>query len=1160
MTSERWVVSDVDDYDQNTAGRPLPSLVSLHFVRSALRRRLWVCVLFAMLGLLMAIAYLLTSSTSHVANTALVLAHDPQVDSSRAMSTDVSLLTTRTVANQTIASLGLDMTPDEFLQSVTADPVSSELLSLTLTGPSSTEAVRRLDALTSNYLSFRAEQLSAQSNLLVGGMRQRIQELQGEMARLSKEIDRLANASNRGGTKLSDDIAARAYVQEQIETLQQSIQDATLRNASVVSSSRVVDPAAVDTAGIKRRIALTLASGLIGGAALGCGIVLFFAITSDRLRRRSDVAAALEAPLVSVGRIAPFPRQWLWLPHLRTLDNHRAEERQRLVRAIEMELPTPRRAGQLAVACVDNSDEVRFAVATAAADLVASGCTVGLIDLSERGSLVEIVPSVANTAGSLTVLRPRGVPALAAGPDDLTAVGRKDGSSLQFELNDVTLVFADLDASVGADHLAAWTQRVIVAVTTGRSSAEKVRTMGELVRMPGLDLRFAALLRTERTDDSSAASFDRRTPAHRRVDQDQPRLAAEEFVDHLREVSATTTTIAATAKAGEQEAAAEQTVAEEQVAREEQAAATEEQVATEKQPAEEVTVTADEKTTVAAEQPQEQTASAQEEPAKDQVATEQLAVEREPAAKEQAATTDEQSVAADDQPATDQSAADEEAVIEDQVATADQETAEEERAAAELASPEEDACLAEQLTADEQAIAEKEPAPEKQVIDVLQLAEEQPADMLQPVEEQLATEELLAVTQRTIAEEQAATGDELPAADEQLTADHEAAEKEAVLEDQVANEEQEDAEEEPAVEEHASRDEQQPAAEEQAATADQQVLATDEQLATSGLPTRDEDARLAEQLAAADEQAITEQEAAPEQQEVEQQAAGELQPVDGQPTTEEPLAGAQQTIAEDQAAAADELLAEEQPAAGGPFAPTGEEGLDEQAVTAAQHDAAAEEPTREMQAVAEEPLATKESLAQEQPAERQATEEQAAVAEDETAEEQEAVTEEQSAEEERALETAAEQRVPPNLEPAEEHVAAKETTAADQQAIDEEQMAEPDYVPDALEEGIIDGWNLYIMRYPPADGAPALESEEGEFDWSWDWDDIDDLDPREVSTAIKANFEADGHESGNGSAHGTNAEGDGRVVTEESARNGKKPTAVARTRTKSRTRRRSTHK
>ena len=66
------------------------------------------------------------------------------------------------------------------------------------------------------------------------------------------------------------------------------------------------------------------------------------------------------------------------------------------------------------MACIDNADEVRFAVADAATDLAANGCSVALIDLTERGSLTEVAPSMVSAAGETHLLRPRGIPALAA--------------------------------------------------------------------------------------------------------------------------------------------------------------------------------------------------------------------------------------------------------------------------------------------------------------------------------------------------------------------------------------------------------------------------------------------------------------------------------------------------------------------------------------------------------------------------------------------------------------------------------------------------------------------------------------------------------------------------------------------------------------------------
>ena len=99
-----------DPTSTTTRRRPktTPTLVSLHFVRTALRRRLLVCVLSAALGLLAAGTFMLAFPPSHQAKAALILTHDPEVDTSHAMETDLSLLKTRTVAARDDRAPGVD--------------------------------------------------------------------------------------------------------------------------------------------------------------------------------------------------------------------------------------------------------------------------------------------------------------------------------------------------------------------------------------------------------------------------------------------------------------------------------------------------------------------------------------------------------------------------------------------------------------------------------------------------------------------------------------------------------------------------------------------------------------------------------------------------------------------------------------------------------------------------------------------------------------------------------------------------------------------------------------------------------------------------------------------------------------------------------------------
>jgi uncharacterized protein involved in exopolysaccharide biosynthesis len=179
MNSAPWNATESDD-DPASQGRPA-TLVSLHFVRFTLRRRWFACLMSALLGLLVAAAFVMAFPAVHDAKATLVLAHQPGEESSKAMATDESLLKTRTLAARVIENLGLTISPDDFLKTVTSEAVSSELLSVTLTASSNAEAVRRLDALTTSYLDFRGQQLSMQSNVYVAGIQERIRKLQGEV-------------------------------------------------------------------------------------------------------------------------------------------------------------------------------------------------------------------------------------------------------------------------------------------------------------------------------------------------------------------------------------------------------------------------------------------------------------------------------------------------------------------------------------------------------------------------------------------------------------------------------------------------------------------------------------------------------------------------------------------------------------------------------------------------------------------------------------------------------------------------------------------------------------------------------------------------------------------------------------------------------------------
>ena len=511
-----WNIPDVAPEEADDPARPFAALVSIHYLRNAIRRRWPRFALPAVLGLLLAGAFLAVNPTMPTASTTLMVTHDPNADPNSANATDISLLTTRTVAERTISALGLSMTPQQLLGTVT--PVSTgsaEVLQLTMTGPDTAEAVRRLDAFSKAYLQFRGDQLGAQADILISGYEKRIKDLNTKVEAATAQIKQLAAEGQSETDTISDAVTNRSRLTSQVSDLEQQVQQAKVQRDSVVEASRVIDPAASVRVSHIKRPALILLTGLIGGLALGLVVVILQALLSDRLWLRIEVASALDTRVpLSVRRVAPL--SWFWrplgfLPRVKRLRRARWAERQRMADVLVQAVPGPGRRQALVLLCLGNAEEVRFGVLTAASALERSGVGVLVVDLTNDGVVQPALRRLSDLSARERphVFRPSVVPSLTRGPADLEAADWDDVAVAKAR-NGVTLVLADLDPAVGVDHLAAWSDDVVVAVTAGASSVELVRTAGDLIRSVGLRLRGAVLLHAVRDDVSSGVGLPER--------------------------------------------------------------------------------------------------------------------------------------------------------------------------------------------------------------------------------------------------------------------------------------------------------------------------------------------------------------------------------------------------------------------------------------------------------------------------------------------------------------------------------------------------------------------------------------------------------------------------------------------------------------------------
>jgi capsular polysaccharide biosynthesis protein len=541
MNGPTWRIDDEDGSPEIT-GAPRPLLVTGRALRDALVRtwRIWVAA--TVIGGFLGVAALLALPHPASASTTLLMIHSDPGES--AMTTDLNLLQTRAVASRVIADLDLQESPEALLSTVTVTPVNDQILALEMTGPDEASAVARTTSLVDNFLEFRAEQLRSISNGIIEGYENRVADLQSQIGALTREYERLSAETTVDEVRASDVLASRATLGNQLTLVQSAIEDARLQTEAAVTATHVIDAPVPHPFGSRRQLVLFAVSGAILGAAVSTGVILFRTLTSDRLRQRREVAAALGVPVrVGVGpvlargflgrneaaltsRIARLlrghPVSWTGRRRRRNLEA--------LVQGLELALPprpmtgTPHRgtksghrpAGKrsgpttLGVAAIDRADTGTVVLRAAADRMTERGVAVLLVDLTTSGALsaspgLSTPPDAA--AGSPQVYRPEGDPTLAAGPRRSGRRAAPEPEELgelgpAWDEADLVLALVEVDPGIDLDIVRTWVNRVVPLVSAGRASGELLSTIAGLVKRSGLEMPFALLEGADRSDQT----------------------------------------------------------------------------------------------------------------------------------------------------------------------------------------------------------------------------------------------------------------------------------------------------------------------------------------------------------------------------------------------------------------------------------------------------------------------------------------------------------------------------------------------------------------------------------------------------------------------------------------------------------------------------------
>jgi len=512
----RWNLDEPlsDEY----VGEPPTPLASLVYLRGALCRRWRTLVLCALAGLAVAGLYTWHFPVKSEATVTLVLQHPSGSDPTTAMQTDLAILQTRTVAGRALAATSdQGMTARSFLDSYAGRAITDSVLTITAKASTPALATRNVRAIASTYLTYRANQLEASTKAQLSGSQSQLDALRQQLTTAKAQYQQFAHAAS-GGDIATAAIQRANGLQAQIGALETTVQSAQDATQALIDGSTVLDPAsAVPVSPLKHRV-LALASGLLGGTALGALIIVLGALTGTRLRRREDVAAATGAPVI---RSTPrLPRRTSARTHWLRREGTTAGL-QLLADGLQT-VATGSGTRRVALVTCDNEAGGLLLASLAGARLTGTHRNVFLTDLSRSGRLGESVRSTVGVAlgpaVTPTVHRPAGSPTLTRGPlagDRGAGFGPNDPDGSRWEAADVAIAVAPADLDAGLDHLAGWAESAVLLVTAGRSTAEQLGTVAGLLRSAGLDVQAVLMVGTSRTDQSFGRDLDGR---HRATD------------------------------------------------------------------------------------------------------------------------------------------------------------------------------------------------------------------------------------------------------------------------------------------------------------------------------------------------------------------------------------------------------------------------------------------------------------------------------------------------------------------------------------------------------------------------------------------------------------------------------------------------------------------
>jgi capsular polysaccharide biosynthesis protein len=491
-------------------------LVSLGFIWGAIKRSVRLLCALAIVGCLLGIGFFVAKPPAYKAQTSVLITYGIGQNPSLEVLDDQAIAQSHTVARLAMDKLGIHESLGSFAASYTVNVITERVVQITASAPTGSEAVSRAGAVASEFLQFMAQQEETTQNVVVQTMQQELTQDLGIEASLNTQISTVKAKQKTPAqqAKLTTLQGQANQAAQTVSSLQGTLAETETGSQTLpaVKGTVILDPATAEPYSKTKDLVTYAVYGIVGGVALGLGIVVIGALISDKLRRRDDIARALGAPVgLSVG---PIKLSRKLPPSRRGLKAVADPDIKRVADHLRAATSTKERPVKLAVVPADDPAVAALALVALAISLAEQGRKVMLVDLARGVPAADLlgrkspgVGKVRAQEASLMLAVPNADEIAPKAPADLgSPTARRsafgDEIAAAYASVDVLLTLCTLDPARGADHLATWANRAVVVVTGGRSSWTKLQATSEMLRVAGLSLSSTVLVGADESDES----------------------------------------------------------------------------------------------------------------------------------------------------------------------------------------------------------------------------------------------------------------------------------------------------------------------------------------------------------------------------------------------------------------------------------------------------------------------------------------------------------------------------------------------------------------------------------------------------------------------------------------------------------------------------------